>query len=198
MIGRDDKLGFQPREYEWPEETDKYFNHELEPDHPKYQYLYYRTVNQDSTYIGTRRGRANKRFQLHGNLAPLDQRYFDPNVLRLGAGWRPNELSPDSVSDRLDELRQQKAHIPEFRDPTQLERRAMPENDPNYRAEPAFQMPTLGQRKFIPQGIGSFDAAIHITKAVEIDDREELKEIELPIDTQNDVLQGMGYEFSID
>ena len=50
----------------------------------KHAYEYYRVTQQDSTYFGTYRGsaKAGKKRTLHGSLAPLDERYFDPNVLR--------------------------------------------------------------------------------------------------------------------
>jgi hypothetical protein len=60
----------------------------MEESDKKYRYDFMNIQPQDSTYFGTRRGKSRT---LHGTFAPVDMRYHDPNVLRLGSAWRPEE-----------------------------------------------------------------------------------------------------------
>jgi len=103
---------------------------DVKPGDKKYRFEHWRIAVQDSTYIGTTRGQNRT---LLGSLAPLDGRHFDPNVLRFGAGWRPDDLSPESISENIKMQQHMEKHLPNYRDKTKLEKQTFPEHQKNYK-----------------------------------------------------------------
>jgi hypothetical protein len=70
MLGRDDELGYLPKEFEWPEETKSYFKDE-DKKNKKYQWEFYKQNEVEDDYMGVRRGKTR---HLHATGAPVDTR----------------------------------------------------------------------------------------------------------------------------
>ena len=183
MLGRDDELGYLPKEFEWPEETKSYFKDE-DKKNKKYQWEFYKQNEVEDEYMGVRRGKTR---HLHATGAPIDTRYFDPNVLRIGEKWKPRELFTEEISKKITEQEMKEKYIPGYKDKQNLQRQAFPEHHRDYQVIPAFTLPKLSERKNHPEGIASFSGALNITKTKLVSKNKRVEILE-DIQQQEEVL----------
>ena len=94
----------------------------LDEDDPKYSEIFTKLKYRDKRtkwftnspshdeLTGNIRGRRGKK--LHQSWTPLDSRYFDPNVLRIGDQWAPTDKTVDYINAREDAIRTEEAYNP--------------------------------------------------------------------------------------
>ena len=112
----------------------------------------------------TERGNPRRgKFTKHAGVANVDLRYYDPNILRIGQDWMPQEFHSDTVEAKKEA---KEAEILYLKGSEALEQQMAIENAPE--SELAYLIPSFQEKSAHPQGLPRFDDGLVILGAEEI------------------------------
>ena len=133
------------------------------------------TDSQDELRTTERGNPRRGKYTKHAGVSNLDLRYYDPNILRIGQGWMPEEFETDIVEAKKEAeeaeilyMKGEEAHV------QKLSIDNAPESDL------AYLIPSFHEKCSHPQGLPRFDDGLVILGAEEIRfDESTLNDIEI-------------------
>ena len=112
----------------------------------------------------TERGNPRRgKFTKHAGVANVDLRYYDPNILRIGQDWMPQEFHSDTVEAKKEA---KEAEILYLKGSEALEHKMAIDCAPE--SDLAYLIPPFQEKSAHPQGLPRFDDALVILGAEEI------------------------------
>ena len=121
------------------------------------------TDSKDEMRTAERGNYRRGKFQKHAGVSNVDLRYYDPNILRFGQDWMPEEFHSDSVEAKKEA---KESEILFMKGAEALAQEMAIENAPE--SDLAYLIPSFHEKSAHPQGLPRFDDGLVILGAEQI------------------------------